>query len=190
MSKLDIRNKYDLVYFEIVGFCNAKCPWCITGNKSLNEIIYPSQFIKVDDFENAINYLLDNGFICSGESRIDLYSWGEPMLHPELGKILNILSKNNINYGISTNASKVVDLNRDILTNLCELKFSMPGFSQSSYDRIHGFNFKKILKNIEALVNNIKKEGSISKFTMSYHLYQFNIGEIKAAVEFCEEKRH
>ena len=92
---MNIKNKYDIVYFEIVGFCNAKCPWCITGNKSLDEVSYPSKYIEVDDFENAINYLRDNGFICPGESRIDLYSWGEPMLHPELNNILKILGYYN-----------------------------------------------------------------------------------------------
>ena len=182
-----MKQKYDLVCFEIVGFCNAKCPWCITGNKSLNKASSPSGFINVDDFENAIDYLLDNGFIGPGESRIYLYSWGEPMLHPDLNGILKILSKNNIDFGISTNASKVVDFDRDVLANLYDLKFSMPGFSQSSYDRVHGFSFDRILENIKTLVRNIESEGAGVNFTMAYHLYQFNIGEINPAVKFCQE---
>ena len=184
---LDKNNQYDLVYFEIVGYCNARCPYCMTGSKRIDETVFPSKFIELDHFENAINYLLDNGFICPGKCRIDLYSWGEPMLHPKLNDILRILSRNNINFGISTNASKVVNLEKDVLTKLCELKFSMPGFSQSSYERIHGFHFETILNNIEMLVKNIKQEGSPSKFTMAYHIYQFNVDEMKLAAEFCNK---
>lgn len=184
---LDKKNQYDLVYFEIVGYCNARCPWCMTGSKRIDETAFPSTFIKVDHFENAINYLLDNGFICPGKCRIDLYSWGEPMLHPQLNDILRILSRNNIDFGISTNASKAVHLDRDVLTNLRELKFSMPGFSQSSYDRIHGFHFETILDNIEILVKNIRKEESPCRVTMLYHIYQFNVDEMRLAAEFCNE---
>jgi MoaA/NifB/PqqE/SkfB family radical SAM enzyme len=184
---LDKKNQYDLVYFEIVGYCNARCPWCMTGSKRIDETAFPSTFIEVDHFENAINYLLDNGFVCPGKCRIDLYSWGEPMLHPKLNDILRILSRNNIDFGISTNGSKAVHLDRDVLPNLCELKFSMPGFSQSSYDRVHGFRFETILHNIETLVKNIVQEGAPTRFTIAYHIYQFNVDEMRVAAEFCYE---
>lgn len=186
-SKLYKENRYDLVVFEIVGFCNAKCPWCITGNRSINESSYPSKFIQVNDFENAINTLLEGNIICPGECFMYLCSWGEPMLHPELNMILRILNKNNIYFALSTNASKIVHFDNDVLENLYELRFSMPGFSQSSYDRIHGFSFDRILRNIYMLIENIEKEGASVHLTMAYHLYQFNIGEIGAAAKFCKE---
>jgi len=182
---MDKEKKYNLAYFEIVGFCNARCPWCVTGNKSLNQVSYPSRFINVNDFRNAIVTLLEGGLIYSRETLVRLANWGEPMLHPELNEILKILKKNDLNFALSTNASKFVNLENDILGNLHELKFSVPGFSQSSYDRIHGFNLEGILKNIEMFCKNIRKEGSSAKLRMAYHLYQFNIDEIDAAMKFC-----
>jgi organic radical activating enzyme len=182
---MDKEKKYNLVYFEIVGFCNARCPWCVTGNKSLNQVSYPSRFINVNDFRNAIVTLLEGGLIYPRESLISLANWGEPMLHPELSEILKILRKNDVNFAISTNASKFVNLENDVLGNLQEIRFSVPGFSQSSYDRIHGFNLESILKNIEMFCKNIRKEGSNAKLMMAYHLYQFNIDEIDAAMKFC-----
>ena len=182
---MENEQKYSSVVFEIVGFCNARCPWCITGNKSLKHLSYPAKSISMDDFQNAIDRLIDGGFIYPGESVIDLYNWGEPMLHPELNAILKILRKNNIKFTLSTNASKVVHLENDALSNLQELKFSLPGFSQSAYNRIHGFNFETILKNIESFCENIRGEGSKAKLVMSYHLYQFNLDEIRPAIRFC-----
>ena len=182
---MDKEKKYNLVYFEISGLCNARCPWCVTGNKSLNQVSYPSRFINVNDFHNAIVTLLEGGLIYPRETMIRLDNWGEPMLHPELNEILKLLSKNDVNFALSTNASKFVNLENDALGNLQEIRFSMPGFSQSSYDRIHGFNFKSILKNIEMFCKNVRKEGSSATLWMAYHLYQFNLDEIDAAMKFC-----
>ena len=182
---MDKEKKYNLVYFEIVGFCNARCPWCVTGNKSLNQVSYPSRFINVNDFHNAIVTLLEGGLIYPRETLIRLDNWGEPMLHPELTKILKILRNNDVNFALSTNASKFVSLENDVLGNLQEIRFSVPGFSQSSYDRIHGFNLESILKNIEMFCKNIRKEGSTATLMMAYHLYQFNLDEIDAAMKFC-----
>lgn len=181
----DVKAPYDLVYFDIVGYCNAKCPYCMTGSRRVDDAAFPSKAIEVDRFEKAIDHLLANGFICAGRSRIDLYSWGEPLLHPKLNDVLRVLSTRNIDFGLSTNASKAVQLDSDVLTNLRELKFSISGFSQSSYDRIHGFEFETIRKNMETLVKNVRGAGSPSEFTMAFHIYQFNVGEMRSAAEFC-----
>ena len=74
------------------------------------------------------------------------------------------------------------------MTNLTHLKFSMPGFSQKSYDRIHGFDFKKILENIDLLIESFRDSGFKGTPTIAYHLYQFNIGEIISALEFCSNR--
>ncbi|GBF34170.1 hypothetical protein DCCM_3282 [Desulfocucumis palustris] len=37
--------------------------------------------------------------------------------------------------------------------------FSMPGFSQESYDKIHGFNFEKIKDNIIKMSRNFRENG-------------------------------
>ncbi|MGA2158533.1 MAG: radical SAM protein [Dehalococcoidia bacterium] len=178
--------QYEEVTFEIVGYCNAKCPYCTTGSKSL-KLDVPAKCIEPDDFNKAILALLDKGLISPRHSIIHLYSWGEPLLHPQLAEILRILVKNRINFGISTNASKSVHFDSDILANLKYIKLSMPGFSQSSYDKIHGFNFNKVIKNIELLCKNVKVDGSNTKLEMCYHLYQFNVGEIGSAAKFCRE---
>ena len=150
---------YKTVYFEISGICNAKCPWCVTGNQSLSKINNPYgfKFIKPDDFERAIDKLIELGLI-SSSSCISLYSWGDPLLHPDFEKILEILHIRGIDFSISTNASKSVTVKKKLMSNMQILTFSMPGFSQESYDRIHGFNFKKITQNIELLLNNLNFE--------------------------------
>ena len=64
---------------------------------------------------------------------------------------------------------------------MTRILISMPGFSQASQDRIHGFSFERVKSNIlrlREMFHNIP-------FDMSYHIYQFNLDEIEAARQFC-----
>lgn len=60
----------------------------------------------------------------------------------------------------------------------------MPGFSQESYDKIHGFNFEKIKENIKKYANDMELAGVKDKMWVAYHMYQFNLDEIYDAYVF------
>jgi pyruvate-formate lyase-activating enzyme len=163
------------VFFEIVGKCNAKCAYCITGNGSQT-----GTFVDVDKFKTTIKDLYNRG-LTDENTNFALFNWGEPMLHPRLLEILEFLDTLNIKFSLSTNLSSIPkQLSANVLKNLTKITVSMPGFSQNSYSKIHGFNFSKILENINTLSTIIPK----NKISISFHLYQFNISEIKAAQEY------
>jgi sulfatase maturation enzyme AslB (radical SAM superfamily) len=74
---------YDEVYFEISGVCNAKCRYCVTGRSN-----HPvGGFVDAAQFQKALNILFKNKLI-HNKTCFNLYNWGEPMLHPEFGKII------------------------------------------------------------------------------------------------------
>ena len=172
---------YYSVYFEISGLCNAKCPWCVNGRGNLKQ--YPSRTIPPHEFQNAIDYLFKESLINSN-SLINLYNYGEPLLHPCLSEILQILFDKKLKYTISTNASKFIKLGPTVLKNLERFFISIPGFSQNSYNKIHGFDFKKILANIDQWITRIGQE----KIQVQYHVYQFNLDEIEAASAYFKQK--
>lgn len=172
---------YNSVYFEISGLCNAKCPWCVNGRGNLKP--YPSRTIPTHEFQNAIDYLFKESLIDSN-SLINLYNYGEPLLHPYLSEILQILVDNKLKYTISTNASKFIELDPTVLKNLERFFISISGFSQNSYNKIHGFDFKKILENIDQWITQIGRE----KIQVQYHVYQFNLDEIEAASAYFKQK--
>jgi hypothetical protein len=62
----------------------------------------------------------------------------------------------------------------------------MPGFSQTSYDRIHGFKFSKIKANIEKIIKNARMAGFNGYSAILYHVYQFNLNEIEPARIFAK----
>jgi hypothetical protein len=65
----------------------------------------------------------------------------------------------------------------------------MSGFSQQSYDRIHGFNFGRIIKNIIEMKNNFLSVGYKGQFLLVFHVYQFNTNEIMPAAEFAKQNQ-
>jgi MoaA/NifB/PqqE/SkfB family radical SAM enzyme len=122
-------------------------------------------------------------------SCINLYNWGEPLLHPELADILGVLDDRRIAYSLSTNASKCVPVKKQTMRHMRQLTISMPGFSQRSYDEIHGFDFEKIKANIDILLATFKSAGFVGNTLLAYHVYQFNIDEIGAAMKFCARRK-
>jgi len=172
----------DTIYYEISGFCNAKCRYCPTGNGVTKEC--PSRFIPVDDFASGLKKLYNLG-ILNNKTFLGLYNWGDPMLHPHLDEIIKILNEMDQSFALSTNGSFIPNcLKSSQLENLSFCRISLPGFSQESYNRIHQLDFDKILKNIDVLCELVPPD----ILEVGIFAYKFNLKEISAASEYFREK--
>lgn len=176
------------VTFEIFGKCNANCQYCVSGKNSISGSFQKnnSSFIKVEDFKAAINYMLDNEII-NLNSTIGLFNWGEPFLHPDFKEILFFLNEKGLRYTLSTNGSKLIEFEKFDLSNLKNIIFSMPGFSQESYDLVHGFKFERIKSNIKKMLSNYRNNGFVGEAVIALHKYRFNEHEVVLAKEFTAE---
>ena len=170
------------IYIDITNTCNAKCPFCITGKHK------PAikKYIEPEVFNNVLISLIRNKTIID-DSVIYLYNWGEPFLHPRLSELVNILNTHKLHFGLSTNGSIEVNLIDNFSRNLAFLKFSLSGFSQESYNKIHGFNFEKVLLNIERIIKKVQQQNSKTYIELNFHIYQFNISEIEACRDFAKK---
>lgn len=177
-------NGFDSIAVDIVGFCNAKCKYCPAGDDMAN---IKENFISLDLFESILKKLIEYKFY-SSSTNFHIYCLAEPCLHPQINEVLKLLTKYGIRTTISTNASTVPKFNREALKSVDRFLISMPGFSQDSYDRIHGFRFETIKDNIIKLKNQVDdlSDRRIS-FDMSYHIYQFNELEMVYAKSFCDQ---
>jgi len=175
--------RYHAIYFEISGICNARCAYCQSGVQRPAK----AKFVDPELFRGVLTRLLTEHVIQPG-TVISLYNWGEPTLHPQLGTIVGIINALGLRYALSTNASRVPVIDREFVRNLDHVIFSMPGFSQAAYDRIHGFQFAQITANIEHIVKGCRSQGFKGRFSISYHVYRFNVGEMKACERFADER--
>jgi MoaA/NifB/PqqE/SkfB family radical SAM enzyme len=172
------------ILIDIVGGCNAKCPFCVTGREDFGKRI---NFISVADFARTLDRLIELRFAVPDWTSIGLHNWGEPILHPDLDGIVREINSRRLFTNMSTNASKAtrftVPTDRFTVVN-----FSVPGWSQKSYDRIHGLRFDRIVHNMEQTITNMRETSYRNEFVLAFHVYQFNYGaELTSARAWCEE---
>lgn len=180
---------YKQVFWDISGKCNSNCRYCCSGKRSLSGDAHRALagFLKPRDLEDALIFLMAKGVIDPDRTRIELYNWGEPFLHPDFEAMVKNVASNGFSFGLSTNVSVLKTIPPDAVAKLAEIRFSMPGFSQESYDRMHGFKFDVICGNIRAINEQIRTISSDVRISLVFHLYEFNRFEINAAREFCAE---
>lgn len=175
------------IYWDTIGFCNSNCKYCPNGKKSIigkghradAGILFPAEF------EKALSYLVERGVAAPGYTTLHLYNWGEPFLHPWFQQILEVPIKKGFKFALSTNGSIVKYVPTK---NLYSLRFSMPGFSQASYDKIHGFGLENICSNIREIISQVRKEADpIPYISIVMHYYKWNNDEIALGKEFCKE---
>ena len=164
---------YKNVYIDISGYCNAMCRWCVTYNE--RHIQVKRRFLSPYDFSKILLRLIKIRAV-DGSTIFNLHNWGEPSINKDFSNIIDILTRNSFNWGFSTNASIFPNIQNNDFSLLKSLTISMPGFSQASYDIIHGFNFNGVLGNIN---NYVTLLGNFSgRILIHFHVYQFNLGEI------------
>jgi len=177
---MDKPTPFSKVFFEISGYCQARCPYCCTGNRSLKS--YPARFIPVKEFERGLQYLLENG-LADKFTRFDLYNWGDPFLHPKFQDILRILSSKKTKYRLSTNAGIYRKIPSGLQEGLTRLTITIPGFSQTSYNRVHRLPFEKVKMNIQRFADDLGPE----RLYITFLVFQFNLNEIWEAYSFFEK---
>jgi len=171
---------YMYIGIEVGTRCNAKCPWCF-AEKAAGGTMTLDTFISIIERLETLGFLHKNVMI-------NLYEIGEPFLNNDLPEIFAYLNSKSLKYAVSTNGSvpALFKEGSGILKNLSSLLFSVPGFSQSSYNKIHGFEFEAIKNNIAGLVTNFRDCGFAGDARLIYHVYQFNIDEIYKAKEYAD----
>lgn len=185
---------YNDVTFEISGICNAKCYWCQTGIRDGIGVTQQNQiqqnrkgFVDIEEFKKSVLYMKKQGFVRE-RANFNLQNWGEPFIHPKFMEIVEFLKQEKFSVLLSTNAGKYVEFgDSQNLSHIKSIRFSMCGFSQDSYDRIHKLSFDTVLQNIKKIMGNFRARGFAGYAEIGYHLYQFNLDELEAAKDFAHK---
>jgi MoaA/NifB/PqqE/SkfB family radical SAM enzyme len=170
------------VIIEISGICNAKCPFC--ARQRFQERYVGNNMSSVQ-FGKIIDHLLDISLINS-EQTIGLFNWGEPFLNTEINDILKILKKNNLFGSVSSNFIKAPKILNENLSILSSVTFSLSGFSNESYSKIHGANLNSVLDHFEEFYTKIRKYTPKTIIIISWHRYRFNESEFWDAYNYFD----
>lgn len=130
------------IYIEITNICNLKCKFCPETKRK-------KEYISIENFEETIKKVHKyTNLVC-------LHVKGEPLLHPQLDKILKILEKYNLKANITTNGTLIKE-KLEVLKNsnsVRQINFSIHSISQNS--KLDKEYLKNIFESVDKLKNII-----------------------------------
>lgn len=143
-----------LPYFakiESTNACDLECPYC--GRARLSG---PTERITVEDFTRVIGALEESLFM------VGLHLWGEPLLHPEIDRMVRIGHSAGMATYISTN---LVHMDRDAMeaifaSGLDLLNVALDAATPGAYARMKpGGDFIRVVGNVRTLVDLRRRMG-------------------------------
>ncbi len=119
---------------ELTNICNLHCSYCLRDEDALYH--NPANFLPLELFARAIRDARDS-------MRIEqiMFTGGEPTLHPEFGKLIEVVAELNLQCSLVTNGWHfervwpVLTKHRGTVTHV---SFSLDGASRDAHDRWRG----------------------------------------------------
>jgi radical SAM protein with 4Fe4S-binding SPASM domain len=133
-------NMPEIYQIEVTSACNFNCVMCPRKNykRDLNK------FIDINLVKKIIKNDLDGSYF------VELQMIGEPLLHPEIETIIDLL-KSKVQVGLSTNGA-LIDKNLKAIEKLDYLTISVDSLKNYETIRVNG-KLDKLIKNIDLVMN-------------------------------------
>ena len=171
-KKCQLSSNPRVLNIEVTNKCNLQCTICPRkdGNTEFG-------FMDINFLKKIID---ENRSVLNGQA-VWLHFSGEPLLHPDLSKIIKLLKENNIRTMLSTNAvlldeKKSLDL---LSAGLDYIVFSFDGYSKKAYEDVRmGANFDKVKKNILNFLKIKEKNGFKTTTQIQFIELKTNIKEV------------
>ena len=156
---------------DVTGLCNLKCISCPRGNES----VQPAKgLMSAQTYKKVLDKLLAEIPLLGS---IQMYTWGEPLLNPELPEIIRITKDAQVLVALSSNLNNAKNLESVVKSQPDWFKVSCSGWGES-YEMTHtGGIWKVFLENLHALAKYKNAYHPSMQVTVNYHLYKHNEGE-------------
>ncbi|WP_082114093.1 radical SAM/SPASM domain-containing protein [Kiloniella litopenaei] len=165
------------ISIEPTNACNARCPVCETGNRSMER-----KYGMLDEkaFQNFIDLNADTTAV------LMYYFMGEPFLNSKSYDMIRYAREKDIYVETCTNGD-ILDAEGLIYSDINQISFQIGGLSPESHGvyRIRS-NFDKITKNIEALVElRNKTPNSNVQIEIGFIVMKHNEHEVKDFISWA-----
>jgi MoaA/NifB/PqqE/SkfB family radical SAM enzyme len=168
---------------EVAGKCNLRCITCNMGVPSANK---DGGYMSANDYRAVLEKMKNEiPFLNS----VYMYTWGEPLLNPQIDEIISITSELGIAGEISTNL--VIDpsiIERTIKANPDFLVVPCSGVGERFERTRTGGKWELFHSNLYKLREYIDHYGAETTVRIHYHMYRDNLDEDYNAIEqLCKE---
>lgn len=147
-----------VIHLEPTNYCNSKCVMCPGVYGGLKKRIVPKHMhMSFEDFKRIIAQFPYCKVIC-------LYGLGEPLLNPDVIKMIKLCKGKGIFVSLTTNGSTLSrNISKElVLSGLDEIWFSIDGGTAKTFEKIRvGTRFSTVIENIKRFIelkNNLNSE--------------------------------
>jgi MoaA/NifB/PqqE/SkfB family radical SAM enzyme len=167
---------------EITGACNLACEMCLVRYRP-----------KLGRSKGAMSFATFKGIVdeLPALERITLQGLGEPLLAPELFRMIEYAASRGVRMGFNTNGTFLTRerAERLVRAGLDWLHVSVDGATAETYERIrHGSSFARVRKNIIGLVETMRElEASRPTVQVVFVAMRRNVAELPALVRLAHE---
>jgi wyosine [tRNA(Phe)-imidazoG37] synthetase (radical SAM superfamily) len=175
---------YFIPAVEISGMCNLKCIACPRGD-TFHSFFEGGGYMRTGNYQKILQKLIKEiPFL----SLVDLYTFGEPLLNPDLPEIIRINNKLGIGSGISTNLNYGKYLEEVVKANPIVLRVSVSGLGNENYGVTHkGASWEIFYANLCALEEYIKKFHAETTIMLIFHVNKNNMMEYADIYNLAKE---
>ena len=167
---------------DIAGTCNLRCPTCPVGNSPLDG--RKRGMMPHGLFERIIAKIRRES--PSARPQINLFNWGEPLLHPELPRFIATIRAAGMTSHLSTNLNVRRGLDEMIAAEPDDLKLSLSGWAEATYATTHkGGDIGLVRANLRLLRDSIERHNARTHVWVSHHLYRSNLHELDTVRQDC-----
>ena len=175
LKRAAIQNYPVKAYIEPTLFCNLRCPACPTG---LQLGLRPSTTLDVNLFKSALDEIGDYVF------HLNMYNWGEPLLHRQTPEMIRYAKDKNIEVLLSTNLSLNLSddyIERLVRSGLDNIICSLDGTTAETYSqyRLRG-QFDLVRQNMLKIQATKKRLGvTTPNVIWQFLVFQHNEHEVE-----------
>lgn len=190
-KKTQSKTKIFTYWIDISGACNLRCPSCPSGNFLPTEFRSgarnPTGFMEFELFEAILAKIRADDV--SYNPQIHLYNWGEPLLHPEVGRFVATALRRGFYCGVSSNLNLDRNLEDVVAAGPDYFRISLSGFDQETYGRTHRKgNIETVKANMRKLRALMTRHGQEFYCEVLYHVYRDNAGaDMAGMIALCDE---
>lgn len=172
-------DKKIIMYIDVVGTCNLRCPACPVGNTGSAAGLRP---IDPDLFARIIQKAKKD----YGVFFVGLYHWAEPLLHPQLPDLIRIVKQEGLLCGLSSNLNVTRSYDAILDADPDDFRISLSGFTQEIYGQTHvRGDIEKVKQNMQLLSAAKRKlRGNKTVIHVYFHKYRHNLHEVAPMRKF------
>lgn len=162
---------------ELTTRCNLSCVHCFR-----NVMRDPREDMPIEVARVVVRELRE-----AGVRRVVLTGWGEPLVHPEIAEILEMLKRTGFEVVLNTNGTLLHEYLREVIECCDEVVVSLEGIRREQHEMTRGAGvFDKVIEALAEILSEKEKRRSRKPLVgMQFVVTKHNVDQLPDIADFA-----